>query len=194
MKKTLGPATSAARSRTSRSIQRKVARQRLVDLLDPEVPRRRAEALAEGLNIDARRKGDPILVRADARGNLYVYAPSHSAIKHAGSLIGKLYAWAKQKERKYGNVQNAEFHFRREKNRKIRAELRRFEKTKDGLALSCSLKQCAQFRSRVERLDRTIPDDALIPGNWPKMWVGGVYVPIPKSPPVFGQANTRRSR
>jgi hypothetical protein len=133
--------------RTSLSIQRR--RDRLAFLtdpdrarLDPEVRLLKACLLAGWLAYDAKRHSEPIEVRVDARGDLHFYAPAAFDLRHAQSSAGQIYRHWIELERKYGPelregpnvVSGVEFHFRRNENRQHRAWLRRFEKTKRGMA------------------------------------------------------------
>lgn len=138
--------------------------------------------MAEWLTLQASKHGDRVTARSDAAGTVYFYAPDLYEIKHAKSDIGRIYAWRAQMERKYDDP---EFHLRREQNREIRADIRRFEKTKAGMAEIDARKRAERDAKRLRegielapKILRRVDADAIVPSTWPMAWVNGVYVPV----------------
>lgn len=166
---------------------------RLRDLTDRERIHQKMQFIALWLRYDAERHGEKVEINVDATGNLHFGADVEP--QNLKSAAGWFYRGYHELARQYGPkyVRNAaqngrhrpkeerensvEYHLRREANSQIRAEVRRFEKTKEAADLKRAAAEVGEFWRRIEEWTRMVDPHGLS-GPTQYAWIDGQYIPM----------------
>jgi hypothetical protein len=164
--------------RTSRNIQRKIERLRAITAhyspyangLAPETRR-----FVEALNEEAKRLHTGVRYialanRIEAKG----------AIETAARSKTTLGGWFLRQAIDNGYLEGEGAVLRRG-NSFWRKQLRRRAKTKTGrkekALIEAAMRDRISFRDAVEAAERKFGDGGILPSNWPRRWINGVYSP-----------------
>ena len=165
--------------RTSTSIQLRLDRLRAITAhispyasgLAPETHRFVAALNAEAVRLRTGVRYQALANRIEARG----------AIKVAASSPATLGGWFLKRALAVGYHEGAEAVLGRG-NSYWRKQLRKRAKTRAGIASDAQIKALLGRRRKVQQIvkggERYLGPLSIVPDNWPKAWVNGVFVPI----------------
>ena len=163
---------------TSYRIKRRITRLRAITAhvspypggLAPETRK-----FVEVINEEAERH--KLRVKFTALANRIEVSGAIESAAASNTLLG----WFVRRAIRDGYMHGPEAVFRRG-NSEWRKKLRRRAKTKDGMREKAEHGKAIREREETRRIaeagDAFIGPSALVPGSWPKAWIGGVYMPI----------------